>query len=199
MVDIFEAVADPTRRQLLEALLDAQLSGGSGELTVSELVEQTKLGQPAVSKHLKTLSDVGLVSARAEGQKRFYTVTPEPLEEIEDWIINFLSLGFDDEADNQEISVALSDAGARLGNWLTKLGSQLSEKVEERVGQVDIDPKKLGKDLGRKLADTKADATKEVKKIERKAKKKVDEVVGEIKTEAKTLAKTAKAKVTRKK
>ena len=199
MVDIFEAVADPTRRELLDVLLDAQLVGGSGELTVSELVERTKLGQPAVSKHLKTLSDVGLVSARAEGQKRFYSVTPEPLEEIEDWIINFLSLGFDDETQDQEISVALSDAGARLGNWLTKLGSQLSEKVEERVGQVEIDPKKLGKELGRKLADTKADATKEVKKIERKAKKKVDEVVGEIKTEAKTLAKTAKAKVTRKK
>jgi DNA-binding transcriptional ArsR family regulator len=199
MVDIFEAIADPTRRQLLDVLLEAQLVGGSGEMTVSQLVEQTKLGQPAVSKHLKTLSDVGLVAARAEGQKRFYTVTPEPLEEIEDWIINFLSLGFDDEAETQEISVVLSDAGAKLGNWLTRLTSQLSEKVEERVGQVDIDPKALGKDLGRKLADTKADATKEVRKIERQAKKKVNEVVGEIKSEAKSMAKTAKSKLPGKK
>lgn len=195
MVDIFEAVADPTRRQLLDALLDAQLVGGSGELTVSELVEVTKLGQPTVSKHLKTLSDVGLVSARADGQKRFYTVTPAPLEEIEDWIINYLSLGFEDQLEDQEIAQTLSEAGAKLGHWLTKVGAEVAGRVQQKVGEVDIDPKKLGKELGRKLADTKADATKEAKKIERQARKKVDEVVNE----AKTVAKTAKSKVIRKK
>ena len=96
MADIFEAVADPTRRKLLESLLNSNV-GGSGELTVSQLVEITGLGQPTVSKHLKTLREVGLVAAREEGQKRFYSVTPEPLEEIEDLMIDFLSLDFESE------------------------------------------------------------------------------------------------------
>ena len=90
MADIFEAVADPTRRQLLESLLASNLAGGKGEMTVTELVDLTKLGQPTVSKHLKTLREVGLVAVREEGQKRYYSVTPEPLEEIEDWMINFM-------------------------------------------------------------------------------------------------------------
>ena len=64
MADIFEAIADPTRRQLMETLLSSNLTGGNGELTVTELVEKTGVGQPTVSKHLKTLREVGLVSAR---------------------------------------------------------------------------------------------------------------------------------------
>jgi ArsR family transcriptional regulator len=52
MADIFEAIADPTRRKIMELLLTAQVGGL--ELTVNDLVKQTKLGQPTVSKHLKT-------------------------------------------------------------------------------------------------------------------------------------------------
>ena len=70
MADIFEAIADPTRRKIMETLLSAQVAGS--ELTVSELVQKTGLGQPTVSKHLKTLREVGLVAAREDGQKRFY-------------------------------------------------------------------------------------------------------------------------------
>ncbi len=51
MADIFEAIADPTRRQLMETLLSSHLTGGNGELTVTELVEKTGVGQPTVSKH----------------------------------------------------------------------------------------------------------------------------------------------------
>jgi len=52
MADIFEAVADPNRRKIMDLLLTAQVAGN--ELTVSELVTETGLGQPTVSKHLKT-------------------------------------------------------------------------------------------------------------------------------------------------
>ncbi|NCW41835.1 MAG: ArsR family transcriptional regulator [Actinobacteria bacterium] len=62
MADIFEAIADPTRRNIMETLLSAQVAGS--ELTVSELVQKTGLGQPTVSKHLKTLREVGLVVAQ---------------------------------------------------------------------------------------------------------------------------------------
>ncbi|NCV98829.1 MAG: ArsR family transcriptional regulator [Actinobacteria bacterium] len=64
MADIFEAIADPTRRNIMETLLSAQVAGS--ELTVSELVQKTGLGQPTVSKHLKTLREVGLVAARED-------------------------------------------------------------------------------------------------------------------------------------
>jgi DNA-binding transcriptional ArsR family regulator len=185
---------------LLETLLDSHLTGGSGELTVTELVERTKLGQPTVSKHLKTLREVGLVAAREEGQKRFYSVVPEPLEEIEDWMINFLSLGFDVEAEEgDELSQALGDAGEKLGHWLTEkagwLGEQLKTKVDEL--DIDVDPKDLGHRLGRKLADAKVEAARSAKDFEKIARDKVDEVVDEVKAEAKHFAAEVKAKVKR--
>ena len=134
MADIFEAVADPTRRQLLESLLASNEPGGAGELTVSELVEKTGLGQPTVSKHLKTLREVGLVAVREAGQKRFYSVTPEPLEEIEDWMINFLSLDFDAEAEDEtELAHTLSIAGERLGSWITERGGWLQDQLKTRL------------------------------------------------------------------
>ncbi len=200
MADIFEAIADPTRRVLLETLLDSHLTGGNGELTVTELVERTKLGQPTVSKHLKTLREVGLVAAREDGQKRFYSVVPEPLEEIEDWMINFLSLGFDaEEEEGDEIAQTLGAAGEKLGHWLTEkagwLGDQLKNKVDEL--DIEVDPKELGHRLGRKLADAKVEAAKSAKDFEKIARDKVEEVVDEVKAEAKHLASEVKSKVKR--
>lgn len=196
MADIYEAIADATRRQLLEELLGAQLAGGAGELTVSELVAATNLGQPTVSKHLKTLREVGLVSVREEGQKRFYTVTPEPLEEIEDWIVTLLSLNFDPDADEQgdEFVAALSTAGERLGRWLTDSAGWLGSKVKEKVDINDMDPKELGRRLGRKLAEAKVETEKSAKEFEKTARAKIEEVVDEVKTESKHLAEEAREK-----
>jgi DNA-binding transcriptional ArsR family regulator len=168
-------------------------------MTVTELVEASKLGQPTVSKHLKTLREVGLVEVREDGQKRFYSVVPEPLEEIEDWMINFLSLGFDAEEESDELAHTLSDAGEKLGHWLTEkagwLGEQLKSKVDEL--DIDVDPKDLGHRLGRKLADAKVEAAKSAKDFERIARDKVEEVVDEVKSEAKHFATEVKAKVKR--
>ena len=143
MADIFEAIADPTRRNIMETLLSAQVAGS--ELTVSELVQKTGLGQPTVSKHLKTLREVGLVAAHEDGQKRFYSVTPEPLEEIEDWMINFLSLGFEAEGE-EDLAKNLSEAGEKLGHWITEKASWLGEQLRARADEldVDVDPKSLG-------------------------------------------------------
>ena len=197
MADIFEAVADPTRRKIMDLLLAAQVAGN--ELTVSELVQQTGLGQPTVSKHLKTLREAGLVSAREDGQKRFYSVTPEPLEEIEDWMIDFLSLGFDAEAED-DLARNLGDAGEKLGHWITEkagwLTSQLQAKLQE--ADLDADPKDLGKRLGRKLADVKVEAEKGAKDFEKIARQKMEEVVDEVKTEAGHLASEVKSRVGRK-
>ena len=201
MADIFEAIADPTRRQLLETLLSSHLTGGTGELTVTELVEKTGVGQPTVSKHLKTLREVGLVTAREEGQKRFYSVTPEPLEEIEDWMINFLSLGFDAEAEEgDELAQNLSAAGEKLGHWITERAGWLANELKVRADELDVDfdPKDLGKRLGRKLAEVKTETETSVKEFEKIAMQKVEEVVDDVRTEATHFADEVKAKVRKK-
>jgi len=154
MADIYEAIADPNRRHMLDALLRSKLSGGEGEMTVSELVELTGMGQPTVSKHLKVLREANLVTAREDGQKRFYSVTPDALEEVEDWVVPFLSVDF--EVNGEEIlSERLGEAGEQLGQWLTKGAGWLKERVGERV-HVDFDPKTTGKDIGRRIAEAKA-------------------------------------------
>jgi DNA-binding transcriptional ArsR family regulator len=197
MADIFEAIADPTRRKIMELLLTAQVGGL--ELTVNDLVKQTKLGQPTVSKHLKTLRDAGLVAAREDGQKRFYSVTPEPLEEIEDWLIEFLSLDF--EAEEEEgLAASFGDAGAKLGTWLTERAGWLSEQVKAKVVELDlnVDPKELGRQLGRKLADAKVETEKSAKEFEKIARQKLDEVVEDVRTEAANVAREVKSRVNKK-
>ena len=75
----FEVLAEPTRRRILDLLLDA-------ERPVGELVEQLAVSQPAVSKHLKVLRDAGFVEVRADAQRRLYRLRPEPLREAWDWL-----------------------------------------------------------------------------------------------------------------
>ena len=122
MADIFDVIADGTRRELLQHLLDATLSpdNSEGELAVSELVDRMDATQPTVSKHLKVLRDHGLVHVREEGQHRYYRIDSEPLEEIEDWLIPFLSAGFDDASGDGAVFAAwagadVSGAGSNLG------------------------------------------------------------------------------------
>ena len=87
MVDIFDVVADGTRRRLLRSLLEG--SRGGGELSVGELVAELELSQPTVSKHLKVLRGHGLVTVREEGQHRYYRIDAEPFAELEEWLAPF--------------------------------------------------------------------------------------------------------------
>lgn len=80
--DAFNAVAESSRRELLEAL-------GTEEATVSELVERLGFSQPQVSKHLGVLRTVGLVSVRAQGRHRWYRVNGSALQPIYAWIRGF--------------------------------------------------------------------------------------------------------------
>ena len=80
--DAFNAVADASRRQLLDAL-------GTGEATVGELVDRLGLTQPQVSKHLAVLRTVGLVSVRVDGRHRWYRVNGPALQPIHDWVRTF--------------------------------------------------------------------------------------------------------------
>ncbi|WP_024803244.1 helix-turn-helix transcriptional regulator [Nocardia sp. BMG51109] len=79
MASTFEVLAEPRRRQILDLLR-------TGERPVGELVEQLRLAQPTVSKHLKALRAVGLVEVRNDAQRRLYRLRPQPLAEIDEWL-----------------------------------------------------------------------------------------------------------------
>jgi len=82
--DAFNAVAEGSRRALLGAL-------GTDEATVGELVDRLGLTQPQVSKHLAVLRAVGLVSARADGRRRWYRVNGPALQPVYEWVRGFES------------------------------------------------------------------------------------------------------------
>ena len=90
MADIFDVIADSTRRDILGFLLDRTSIGDQGT-SVSQIVGELGISQPTVSKHLKVLREAGLVSVREDGQHRFYSVATEPLDEVDDWLVPFLS------------------------------------------------------------------------------------------------------------
>ena len=80
--DAFNAVAEPRRRLILDALT-------AGELPVSALVDRLGLAQPDVSKHLRVLREVGLVHVRDAGRQRMYRLDARPLRAIHDWVQPF--------------------------------------------------------------------------------------------------------------
>jgi DNA-binding transcriptional ArsR family regulator len=81
----FEVLAEPSRRRILELLLE-------GPRAVGDLVNRLKLSQPGVSKHLRVLREAGLVSVRTEAQRRIYELRPEPLAEVAEWLEPYRAL-----------------------------------------------------------------------------------------------------------
>jgi DNA-binding transcriptional ArsR family regulator len=84
-MNAFAALAEPTRRRILDCLLD-------GERPVGELVERLGISQPTVSKHLRVLREAGLVTARVDAQHRRYRLEPAGLREIEAWLAPYRRL-----------------------------------------------------------------------------------------------------------
>jgi DNA-binding transcriptional ArsR family regulator len=79
IAETFEVVAEPTRRRILDLLVERERS-------VGELVESLSISQPGVSKHLRVLKDAGLVQVRRQAQRRWYGLRAEPLAEIDTWL-----------------------------------------------------------------------------------------------------------------
>jgi DNA-binding transcriptional ArsR family regulator len=77
--DVFNAIADGHRREVLDALI-------AGEKAVGEIVNDLSMSQPQVSKHLRVLSEVGLVMCRAEGRRRLYRLEPARLRPMREWL-----------------------------------------------------------------------------------------------------------------
>ena len=80
--DVFNAIAEVRRREILDALI-------AGEKAVGTIVDDVAMSQPQVSKHLRVLSEVGLVTCRAEGRRRLYRLEPARLRPFHEWLAKY--------------------------------------------------------------------------------------------------------------
>ena len=103
MKSVFEVLAEPRRRQILDLVRD-------GECAVSELVARLEMNQPAVSKHLRVLREAGLVRVRVDEQRRLYRLAPDPLRELDRWLAPYRA-AWDSSLDKLERHLDQMDQG----------------------------------------------------------------------------------------
>lgn len=101
--DLFQALADPTRRRLVEALR-------GGERAVNDLVDRMDIHQSGVSRHLRILQEAGFVQVRPAGQQRLYSLRPEPFRALDAWLDRYRSVW---EARLDRLGAALARKAAR--------------------------------------------------------------------------------------
>jgi DNA-binding transcriptional ArsR family regulator len=105
--DVFNAIAEAHRREILDALI-------TGEKAVGTIVDGLSLSQPQVSKHLRVLSEVGLVRCRAEGRRRLYRLEVARLRPLQEWLVKY------EQAWNERLD--------RLDDYLKELQEQGDQK-----------------------------------------------------------------------
>ena len=101
--DVFNAIAESRRREILDVLI-------AGEKPVGGIVDELSMSQPQVSKHLRVLSEVGLVRCRAEGRRRLYSLEPATLQPLQEWLAKY--------------EEALNDRLDRMDDYLKDLQQQ---------------------------------------------------------------------------
>lgn len=84
-LDAFQVLADPTRRRIVESLRE-------GERQVGDVVTRLEIHQSGVSRHLRLLLEAGFVQVRPDGQRRLYSLRPEPFRELEAWLAGYREL-----------------------------------------------------------------------------------------------------------
>lgn len=84
-IHVFQALADPTRRRIVEVLR-------AGEQQVGDVVAKAGIHQSGVSRHLRILSEAGFVAMRPDGQRRLYALKPEPFRELDEWLTQYRKL-----------------------------------------------------------------------------------------------------------
>ncbi len=132
MADIFDVLADGTRRELLLHLLHRAESGvGNGEIAVSDLVGELGISQPTVSKHLKVLRDHGLVAVREEGQHRYYRLDPGPFDELAIWLAPFVS---GSSAGRAAPIVYVAWAGTEVGASVGRRAAETAHNARTAIG-----------------------------------------------------------------
>lgn len=104
-IDPFETLADPTRRKIVEALRD-------GEQPVGDVVRRAGVHQSGVSRHLRILLASGFVTVRPDGQRRLYSLRPEPFEALEAWLAQYRRL-WDARLDRFEAALVRKQQGTK--------------------------------------------------------------------------------------
>src|SRR2546428_11898737 len=125
MPDVFQILADPTRRRLVDALRD-------GERSVSELVDVVDIGQPGVSRQLAILQDARFVVVRPDGRRRLYALRPERFRELDDWMMGYRGMW-----------------EARLNRFAAELDRRGGGRPEEKEGSAGHKAGRGGKAGGR--------------------------------------------------
>ncbi len=110
-VDVFNAIAEARRREILDVLVD-------GEMPVGDIVDQIGISQPQISKHLRVLNQAGLVQCRAAGRQRLYRLNPSCLRPLHDWAAKY--------------ELLLNERLDRLDSYLTDL--QHNDSTNEQKG-----------------------------------------------------------------
>jgi len=110
MLETFRALAEPNRLQIVELLL-------TGPRPVGDMVDQLGLRQPQVSKHLRVLSEAGLVDVRVDAQRRIYALRPAPLQELEAWLERYRRIW---ESNFQRLDALLDDMKTKKKNQVRK-------------------------------------------------------------------------------
>lgn len=156
MADIFDVIADPTRRVLLQALLERQTASdppvvlpsgpaGAGEMGVGELVQQLSLSQPTVSKHLKVLREANLVTVRELGQRRYYSLTASPMAEVQSFVDDFLDSG-------GSVGPELAPGDESIAVFAAWAGGNLPAPLRRAAGTFE-NSEDTGTAIGRAVAD----------------------------------------------
>lgn len=136
MTDLFDVLADDTRRAIV-ARLNQPLSDGrsnSAELSVGELVEAVGATQPTVSKHLKVLRDADIVRVREEGQHRYYRLNPDGLSAVATWVGDIVGRDVSDvrPMELQEPYVDLWSVGYRVGSMVADARDAVLDLIGRR-------------------------------------------------------------------
>ncbi|HTP24446.1 MAG TPA: metalloregulator ArsR/SmtB family transcription factor [Anaeromyxobacteraceae bacterium] len=111
--DVFNAIAEAHRREILDVLV-------GGERPVGAIVDELAISQPQVSKHLRVLSEVGLVRCRAEGRRRLYRLNPTCLRPLHDWVAKY--------------ELMLNQRLDKLDDYLSELQRQEGKEDKEPQG-----------------------------------------------------------------
>jgi DNA-binding transcriptional ArsR family regulator/uncharacterized protein YndB with AHSA1/START domain len=128
---VFDVVAEPHRRHILDILRD-------GEPPVGELAARLRVAQPVVSKHLRVLRDAGLVSSRTDGPRRVYSLNAAPLRELDDWVSRYrglwthaldqLSRDISKQRRSSDVDGELEQVGAA---WRLRFTRRLTHPIED--------------------------------------------------------------------
>ena len=128
MADIFDVIADGTRRDILQFLRERGATGEHGT-SVSHIVAELQVSQPTVSKHLKVLREAELVSVREEGQHRYYSLSTAPLDEVDDWLVPFFDDGIA-AADAAAAGTSLTDSAAAAADLVGRAAASTKHAFE---------------------------------------------------------------------